>query len=282
MSDAQALVKFVNDDSVQARVKKLLDRRASQFTTSLITIANSNDKIAKCKPSTVVNAALTAASMDLPINQNLGFAYIIPYGSEAQFQMGWKGFIQLAQRSGKYQTIAATPVFEGQIKTNDPLRGMEFDWSVKPEKGVNPAGYAAFFRLTNGFEKTLYMSMEEMKAHAERYSKSYKTGPWKDNFEAMAQKTVLKLLISRFGPMSTEIERALDSDQAVIDDKGRRYVDNDLDDVGADDDKKNAIIDAHTDEDDSSDTDEVPPKDKSKAKKDLKQAGLIDDDDNAS
>lgn len=248
MAEQNQLARFIRNDSVQQRINSLLDKRASQFTTSLITIANTNNKIAQCEPSTVLNAALTAASMDLPLNPNLGFAYIVPYGREAQFQMGWKGYVQLAQRSGRYKTISAAPVYEGQLVSNDPLKGITFDWSVK-ETGA-PVGYVAYFELLNGFEKTLYMSAEQMEKHAKRYSKAFTSGPWKTDYDKMAMKTVLKLLINRFGPMSTELEQAMVSDQAVLGDTGPKYVDNgdDLDDVKATEDKKAAIIAANTDE----------------------------------
>ncbi len=249
MAEQNQLTKFIRNDTVQQRINSLLDKRASQFTTSLITIANTNNKIAKCEPSTVLNAALTAASMDLPLNPNLGFAYIVPYGNEAQFQMGWKGYIQLAQRSGRYKTISTTPVYEGQLVSNDPLRGIVFDWT-KPSEG-KAIGYVAFFELLNGFEKTLYMSAEEMHKHATRYSKSFNNGPWKTDYDKMAMKTVLKLLINRFGPMSTEIEQAIVSDQAVITDDGAKYVDSDIIDVEdskATDEEKNAILSANNTE----------------------------------
>lgn len=255
MAEQNQLAKFIRNDTVQARINSLLDKRASQFTTSLITIANTNNKIAKCDPSTVLNAALTAASMDLPLNPNLGFAYIVPYGSEAQFQMGWKGYVQLAQRSGRYKTISATPVYEGQLVSNDPLRGVIFDWSIEA-KG-NPVAYAAYFELLDGFEKTLVMTADEMMAHAKRYSKSFNNGPWKTDYDKMAKKTVLKLLLNQFGPMSTELEQALVNDQAVIGDNGRKYVDNDsdLEDVKASDDRKAAILKANGAKPDNVDAD---------------------------
>lgn len=247
MAEQNQLAKFIRNDTVQQRINSLLDKRASQFTTSLITIANTNNKIAQCEPSTVLNAALTAASMDLPLNPNLGFAYIVPYGNEAQFQMGWKGYVQLAQRSGRYKTISTTPVYEGQLVSNDPLRGIVFDWT-KPSDGA-PVGYVAYFELLNGFEKTLYMSAEEMKKHATRYSKSFNNGPWKTDYDKMAMKTVLKLLINRFGPMSTEIEQAIVNDQAVITDDGRKYVDHDeLDGEKADEETMDDIVAANTEQ----------------------------------
>lgn len=243
--------KYIRNGSIQKRINDLLRDRASQFTTSLLSLVNANTQLANCKPETVLNAALTAASLDLPINQNLGFAAIVPYKDEAQFQIMWKGFVQLAQRSGKYKTISATPVYEGQLVGEDPLKGFVWDWS-QPAKG-EPIGYAAYFELLNGFEKTLYMTTKQVEEHAKKYSKAYaydlkakkKSSPWSTNFDAMAEKTVLKLLISKFGSMSTTMEKALESDQAIITDKEVKYVDNDLTDVGADDDKKAAIIAAH-------------------------------------
>jgi recombination protein RecT len=178
-----------------------------------------------CKPESVVSAALIAASMDLPINQNLGFAYLIPYknkdGEVCQFQMGYKGFIQLAQRSGFYKTINASEVKEGEIVGFNRLSGeIEFNWienEAEREK-AKAVGYVAYFRLLNGFEKSLYMTVDELNAHAKKYSKNfakYNSGLWADDFDSMAKKTVLKLLISKFGPLNTQLQKAIAEDQTV-------------------------------------------------------------------
>lgn len=278
MSNNQ-VTKFIRNDTIQNRIESLLDKRAGQFTTSLITAVNSSDKLAQCKPETVLNAALTAASMDLPINQNLGFAALVPYGNECQFQLQYKGYIQLAQRSGKYKTISATEVYEGQLVSNDPLKGIVFDWSKKPKSDDEPIGYAAFFELLNGFEKTFYMTRDEVEAHAARYSKAYQwdknpkntrgaNSPWSTNFDAMAKKTVIKLLISTYGPQSTEMQSAIEYDQAVIDDKGKRYIDNDqLEEEKATDNEKQAIIEANQEADSQTSLVDDEAKDKSKSKK---------------
>ncbi len=231
---------FVRNETTQKRINELLGNRAPQLTTSLITALNSNDKLASCNPHSVLNAALTAASMDLPINQNLGFAYIVPYGNEAQFQMGYKGFIQLAQRSGFYKTINATEVREGELKERHRLSGeIDFEWisDDKEREKLPVVGYVSYFRLMSGFEKTLFMSTEEIEAHALEYSKSYsydkdrgkKSSNWTTNFDAMALKTVLKLLISKYGPMNTQLQEAVIKDQAVINDDEVVYVDNEQD-----------------------------------------------------
>lgn len=222
---------YVRDDNVQRRITDLLKNRASQFTTSLVTAVNENSKLAGCEPQSVINAALTAASMDLPINQNLGFAYLIPYkgknGDVCQFQMGYKGFIQLAQRSGYYRTINVTEVRDGELKGIDRLSGdVEFEW-IEDDKKRNKTkiiGYVAYIRLLSGFEKSLYWSVEDCEAHAKKFSKSYKFGSsiWKDDFDSMAKKTVLKQLLNKYGPLNTQLQEAIIKDQSVNDE----YIDN--------------------------------------------------------
>lgn len=225
------VTRYIKDENVGKRINELLKDRAPQFTTTLMAALNSNKALNNCEPQSVVTAALTAASMDLPINQNLGFAYLIPYknkdGDVCQFQMGYKGFIQLAQRSGYYKTINATEVREGEIAKIDRLSGeIEFEW-IEDEKEREKAkiiGYVAYFKLLNGFEKSLYWSVEKCKAHATRFSKSFKFGGglWKDDFESMAIKTVLKQLISKYGPLNTQLQEAIVKDQTI----NGEYIDN--------------------------------------------------------
>lgn len=252
---ANEVARFIRNPSIQQRIEELKLR--PEFTTSVLAMINSVPKLGECKPETVFNAALTAASLNLPVNNNLGFAYIIPYSNhgvmEAQFQMGWRGFVQLGQRTGQYKKIGATQVFEGQLKEENPLYGNTFDWKAKTSDKV--IGYVSGFQLVTGFEKQLYMDADTMEAHAARYSQSYKydlkdhktSSLWSTDREKMGLKTVIKLVISRFGPMSIEIQKAVDLDQAILRDSGPVYIDNDLDNVGADDEKKQAIIAAHGD-----------------------------------
>ena len=193
-----SIAQYVRQDAVSIHLNNLLSKRAPQFVTSLVAAANANKALNGCKAESVISAALIAASMDLPINQNLGFAYLIPYTlnknkkdeeTVCQFQMGYKGFIQLAQRSGFYKTINASEVKEGEIVKFDRLSGeIEFKWiedQVEREKA--PAvGFVAYFRLLNGFEKSFYMTVEELNKHAKKYSKNfakYGSGLWSDDFE---------------------------------------------------------------------------------------------------
>lgn len=227
---------FLSQDNVKKKFEELLGKRAAQFLTSVLQIVTQSEMLSKADPSSIYNAAATAATLDLPLNQNLGFAYIIPYnnkaGCVAQFQMGYKGFIQLCLRSGQFKTISACPVYEGQLIEMNPLTGYVFDFTKKESETV--IGYAAYFGLVNGFEKTLYMSLAEVNKHGQRYSQTFKKGfgLWKDDFEAMAIKTVLKLLLSKYAPMSVEMQRAVVADQAIVNDvetEDVTYIDNEED-----------------------------------------------------
>ena len=197
---------LVAQADIKARFEELLGKKAPGFISSLLAVVNNNKLLAKANPKTVIAAGAMAASLDLPINQNLGFAYIIPYKDEAQFQMGYKGYIQLAMRTGQYQTINAAEVYEGEIVKQNRFTG-EYEFGEKTSDKI--VGYIAYFKLINGFEKYLYMSIEEMQAHAKKFSKNYKGGTDKwglTDFHSMAIKTVLKRLISKYGILSIEMQ----------------------------------------------------------------------------
>lgn len=231
-----------NRDDVKKKFQEMLGKKAQGFITSVLQIVASNKMLANADPMSIYNAASVAATLDLPINNNLGFAYIIPYNQKfqdetgqwkskqvAQFQLSYKGFIQLAQRSGQFKTISATPIYEGQIAENNPLTGIKFDFEKRASETV--IGYASYFELLNGFYKTLYLTIDELKKHGAKYSKSYshKTSIWQDNFDAMAQKTVIKLLLSKYAPLSIEMQKAVLTDQAVINNEDGtelNYIDN--------------------------------------------------------
>jgi recombination protein RecT len=203
----------------------------------VLQIVASNGLLTKADPASIYQAAAVAATLDLPLNNNLGFAYIVPYNTKqpdgtfrvvAQFQMGYKGFIQLAQRSGQFKSIYAAPIFDGQIVSENPLEGYEFDFRIKSDKVI---GYAAKFKLINGYEATFYMSIDQLKKHGEKFSKTFgnKNGLWNTDFDSMAIKTVLKLLLSKFAPLSIDMQRAVITDQAVINDAETTdvtYIDN--------------------------------------------------------
>ncbi len=234
--ETPTLQQLLNSASIKRRFEELLDESAPSFISSILAIFNSNPKLRECSPNSILSAAGIAAALKLPINPSLGFAFIVPYKGQAQFQLGWKGFVQLAMRSGQYRTLNSGAVREGQIKEIDFVTGE----IIRGEKISDEiVGYVAYMELINGFKKSLYMTVEELLAHAEKYSQSYaydlrsgkKSSVWTTNFDAMAKKTVLKKLLSNFGIISIDqksidLATALQADQAVITNEGFRYIDN--------------------------------------------------------
>lgn len=217
--EAKTLKGMLEMPAYKNKFNEMLGKKAAGFMSSIIAVTNNNKYLAKANPATVIGAAAQAAMLDLPINQSLGFAYIVPYGNEAQFQLGYKGYIQLAQRSGQYVDIGAKTVYEGELEYENRLLD-KFKFGERT--GDKVIGYLAYFRLTNGFEKMLFMELDEMIAHAKKYSKNYKGGTDKwglTDFDTMAEKTVLKRLLSKYGPLSIEsvqMSQALANDGGVI------------------------------------------------------------------
>lgn len=211
-------------DSADVRRKfdETMGKNSASFISSVLTVVGSNGYLRNADPNSVLLSAMVAATLDLPINPTLGFAAIIPYndrktGQVAQFQVMTKGLIQLAERSGQYQRINNAIVYEGQLVKEDPFTGdYEFDHSAKKSDTV--IGYMAYIRLNNGFEKYLFMNKAEMVAHANQYSKSRKLGYgiWYDDFDKMALKTVLKLLLGKYGILSIEMQKAIQFDQSLV------------------------------------------------------------------
>jgi recombination protein RecT len=251
---------LLESENVKNKLSEILGKNAATFATSVVQITQQNDMLAKAEPSSIVGAAMTAATLNLPLNNSLGYAYIIPfnerqksgeYKTKAQFQIGYKGFIQLAMRSGQFKTIHCTDVKNGEIASRDRLTGeMEFSWidddsKRKKEKTI---GYVAYFKLTNGYEATLYMSMEEVEEHGKKFSQTFKKGfgLWKDMFDSMAEKTVLKLLLSKKAPLSIEMQTAVKTDQAVINDHETEdisYVDNEVIEIDPEIERQKCLVD---------------------------------------
>lgn len=224
-NQAMATKDFFSKPIVQQKLIELLGKNAQSFATSVLQVVNSNDMLKNADPQTVFSAACMAATLNLPINNNLGFAYIVPFRNnkanrtEAQFQLGYKGFIQLAQRSGQFKRINACATYSDDTEQTVYERLT----SLLPKKPTGQiTGYIAYFQLLNGYEAHLAMSIEELNAHSQKYSQTAKKGfgVWKDNFDAMAQKTVIKLLLSKQAPLSidTPLATAVQADQAVIHD----------------------------------------------------------------
>lgn len=223
---SKTLRELFNNPIIKTKIEQLVGKNSATFATSVMQIANSNTMLRTADPTSIFNAACMAATLNLPLQNGLGFAYIVPFKNnkerkvEAQFQIGYKGFIQLAQRSGQFKRLVALPVYKKQLIKKDFINGFEFDWEQEPEQNENPIGYYAYFKLVNDFSAELYMSHDDIIKHAQRYSQTFKKGfgVWHDNFEAMALKTVIKLLLSKQAPLSVEMQQAVLADQAVVKD----------------------------------------------------------------
>lgn len=241
------------DVDIQARFKLALGNRAESFMANIVSAYNSNDNIKKCTPMSVMATGYQAAAFGFMIGGNLGYAYAVPYKTkkmidgakvevmEAQLQLGYKGIYQLALNTGYYKHINYTDVRDGELVGYDRLTGeYTFNWiKDENERSKLPiAGYLAFFEMLSGFRKMLYMTKAEMEHHASSYSQSYKydkkvtedwkkSSLWSNQFDLMALKTVLKQLLTKWGKLSIELQKALEVDQAVYEDFDHaNYLDN--------------------------------------------------------
>ena len=211
----------LNAPSVKAKFEEMLGKRASQFMTSITSVVGNNTLLQKADVNSIIMGAATAASMDLPLNPNLGYAALVPFNSKegcfAQLQIQVKGWVELFLRSGQCQNIICETVYEGQLVKKNKFTG-EYVFDEDAKKSDKVVGYMAYFRLSNGFEKYEYMTVDEVKAHAQKFSQTYRKniGPWKEMFEQMAQKSVLKRLLTKWAPKSIEMQQMAMFDQAVI------------------------------------------------------------------
>lgn len=234
----------INAPSVQEQFQNALGEHKDAFVASLIDLFTGDKQLQTCKPSLVIAEALRAATLRLPINKALGFAYIVVFNNSVKnpdgswskvptptFVPGYKGYIQLAMRTGQYRTINADFVYEGEMRKVSKLTGeIALDGEKKSDKII---GYFCYFELLNGFNKTLFLSVEDMAAYALRYSPSFKGNKkpsaealiklaqanqpsskvgWEGNFNDMALKTVIRRLLSKYGYLSVEMQNALSKD----------------------------------------------------------------------
>lgn len=214
--------------SVQEQFQNALKDNAGLFVSSLIELYSGDNYLQQCKPQLVVMEALKAATLKLPLNKNLGFAWIIPYKKNwkengawkselvPNFQLGWRGIVQLALRTGQYRNINCGPVLEGEFRKIDKLSGaLDLSGVATSDKEI---GYFAFFELVNGYTKTAFWTKEQAEQHAIKYNPECKkagklTGNWLEHFSKRAESTVLKHLLKNYGIMSVEMEQAISRDE---------------------------------------------------------------------
>lgn len=232
---AKQVSALMKKESIQERLKAMLDKNAESFMTSVINTINGSTQLQSCDSMSIVKSAMVAAALNLAVDPNLGFAAIVPYkdknkGMQAQFQIMWRGLVQLAIRSGQYKTINVSEVYADEIESYNPFTGElsftdQSKWEMRYKNDGEVVGYMAYFKLLTGFEKYLYMTKAETEKHAITYSQSYRSDKqkgwtasrWSQDFDSMGKKTVLKLLLSKFGVLSIEMQKAVTFDQAKID-----------------------------------------------------------------
>ena len=229
---------FITSDAIKTKVNQMVaGRDGAKFITSLISLVSNNPMLAECEHSTILSNALLGESLKLSPSPQLGQYYMVPFNDNkngrkvAQFQIGYKGYIQLAMRSGQYRDLDVIEVREGEYKGKDAFTGkarVEFIEDDNERLKLPIIGYFAYFELLNGFRKSLYWTKEKMEQHALTYSQAYKTDVkkgwnmsfWSKDFDGMAFKTMLRQLISKWGIMSVEFQTAYTNDMGVIENDG--------------------------------------------------------------
>lgn len=228
-----ALKSALSAESVKEQFERMLGKKSAGFISNIISVAQSNTMFNNVDRNSIILAAAQAASLDLSINPNLGLAALIPYGNQCQFQLMRDAWVELCLRTGLFEYIVNEAVYEGElVERNRFTDTYVFDETKRTSDKI--VGYMASFKLTNGYTKTVYWTIEECKAHGKKYSKTFGNpkGLWTSNFDAMAKKTVLKHLLKKYAPKSIEVlNRAQEVDQAAftgtIDNPQPVYVDND-------------------------------------------------------
>ena len=229
---------MLENTRTQEYLTNVLGEKKHTFVSNMVALVSSNKALSECEPSTIMFSCLKATALSLPLDPSLGLAWVLPYKDNknnttvATFQLGAKAYIQLALRTAQYRKINVRDVREGEIVGEDFVSGeMQFKKLEKDRSNAPIIGYVAMFELINGFSKQLYMSVEELDAHAKRFSQTYRKGYglWSDKEmrPAMMEKTILKRLLSKYGVLSVEMEQAIKSDSAVLGENDAvRYIDN--------------------------------------------------------
>lgn len=237
---------YLTGDAVKNQINSVVGGKDGQrFISAIVSAVNANPALQECTNQSILSGALLGESLKLSPSPQLGHYYLVPFndknvGKVAQFQLGYKGYIQLAIRSGQYRKLNVIAIKKGELEYFDPLNEdirvhlMVDDWDAREE--AETIGYYAFFELVNGYRKAMYWSKKQMEAHALKYSPGYKAQKgytfWEKNFDAMAYKTMLRQLISKWGVMSIDLQTAIEGDMAIISEDGTpHYVENDEDDV---------------------------------------------------
>ena len=218
---------YVSDESVKKRFEEMLGKRSGAFLNSIINVVRNSRQLQNCAPESVMSAATVAATLNLPIDPALGQAAIVPYKTNAVFQIMYKGVTQLCIRSGQYATIHCSEIYKDELKSYNPITGVvKFHdpetFKMRDSGKGEVVGHYAYFKLVSGFEKSDFMTKKQVMAHAEKYSKAYqydlrdkkKSSPWSTDPIPMGNKTVLLRLLKKYGVMSIEMQDAIVQDNS--------------------------------------------------------------------
>ena len=206
---------LMNTNTMRKKFEEVLKDKSDGFMASVLNLVSNDSYLSSAEPMTIVTSAMVAASLDLPVDKNLGYAWIIPYKGKAQFQLGYKGYIQLAQRSGQYKALNVIEVYEGELEEWNRLTEV-FKFNPNGKQSDQIIGYVGYFELLNGFKKTVYWTKQEIETHKRKFSKS--DFGWKKDYDAMAKKTVLRNMLSKWGILSIEMQKATVNDETVVSD----------------------------------------------------------------
>ena len=235
-----SLASYLTQEAVKNQISNIVGGRSQRFISAIVSAVNTNPQLQECTNQSIVSGALLGESLNLSPSPQLGQYYLVPFndrnkGKVAQFQLGYKGYIQLAIRSGQYKKLNVLAIKKGELVKFDPLNEeIEVNLLQNEEERENAetVGYYAMFEYTNGFRKAIYWSKAKMEAHAMRYSMGYRAKKgytfWEKDFDAMAYKTMLRQLISKWGIMSVDMVNAFENDMAVLNEDGSKfYIDTD-------------------------------------------------------
>lgn len=219
---------LMNTPTMKRKFEEVLHDNANGFMANVMTLVSNDSNLADSEPMSIMSGALTAATLNLGLDKNLGYAYLVPFNSKnkqtgkwekkAQFLLGYKGYIQLAQRSGQYKALNVIEVYEGELESWNRLTE-EFVFNPEGRKSDEVIGYVGYFELLNGFKKTVYWTKQEIEAHRISNSKDKNpqnpSGVWRSDYDAMARKTVLRNMLSKWGILSIEMQKATITDETV-------------------------------------------------------------------
>ena len=232
---------YITSTGITQKINNIIgdEKKGARFISSIVSAVNNNPVLKECDNQSIISGALLGESLNLSPSPQLGQYYLVPFenkdrGKVATFQLGYKGYIQLAIRSGQYKKLNVLAIKEGELIKYDPLNEeieVELISNEEEREKAKTVGYYAMFEYTNGFRKTMYWSKAKMEKHALQYSKGYQAKKgytfWEKDFDAMAYKTMLRQLISKWGIMSIDMQQAFESDMAYIKEDGtKEYVDN--------------------------------------------------------